>query len=420
MTTTRRNFLKHSLGTSALVSLTPAVPALFLNTSAHAAAARRTSDNILVVVQLSGGNDGINTVIPHGDDVYHRSRNVTRYQANQVLKIDSYHGLHPQMTGFKSLYDEGQLAIVQGVGYPNPNRSHFESMDIWHTAKPTGEGRVAGRETGWIGRYLDAQRAAAKSPKNDDELAALHLGAGRLPLALAADKTRVPTVTDLTAFKLQTRNDGALRRTIESATRFDRGSDNDLLSYVQHSTVNALASSAQVQDALRQYSTPIAYPQSPLGQQLRTVAQLIEAGMSTRVYYVSLGGFDTHATQRNAHAALLKTLSDAVAAFTKDMAHHGHDKRVITMSFTEFGRRVKENASAGTDHGAANPLFLVGGGVKAGLIGKHPSMTDLDQGDLKFHTDFRAIYATLLKQWLGLPNPEAVLGGKFGPAKVLG
>jgi len=418
MNTTRRDFLKRTIGSSAFFSLSATAPSFFAR-STVAAAARSRGENVLVIVELAGGNDGINTVIPHGDDAYHRSRNATRYAPNSVLKIDDYHGLHPQMSALKGLYDDGHMGIVQGVGYPNPNRSHFESMDIWHTARPTGEGRVAGRDTGWVGRYLDATRSARDV--TGDDVPALHLGVNRQPLALAADTTRIPTISDVNAFKLKTRNDVSLRRTIQITARVERSQQDDLLQYIQRSTVNALASSDRVQDALRQYHTPIQYPTTTLGNQLRTVAQLIEADMSTRVYYVTHGGFDTHANQRNAHAALLKQYSDAVAAFTNDMAHHGHGERVMVMTFSEFGRRVKENASAGTDHGAAGPMFIVGGKARGGLIGKHPSMTRLDQGDLFYHTDFRAVYATLLSRWLGVPaaGAQAIMGGAFDPVNVV-
>ncbi len=398
MTSSRRLFLQSTLGTSALVSLTPSLPRFLVNTSVQAAASR--GENVLVVIQLSGGNDGLNTVIPYGDDGYNRNRSVLRIGAGQVVKVDDSIGLHPSLVGLGELREKGQLAILQGIGYPNPNRSHFESMDIWHTAEPAAV--AGGRRTGWLGRCLDALPAEGR------DISAIHLGLGRQPLALAGQNIRAASVRSLEGFRLEDGGDAALRKSIEQTAAQTRERSPDLLQFLQRSTVSALASSARVQEALRSYSTPVAYPGSALGQQLKNVAQLIEGGLSTRIYYLSLDGFDTHANQAAAHAGLLRQLGDAVAAFAKDLEHHGQADRVAVMTFSEFGRRVKENASGGTDHGAAAPMFLVGPRVKAGVIGKHPSLTDLDEGDLKHHTDFRRVYAAILKDWLGV-NPRPVL-----------
>jgi uncharacterized protein (DUF1501 family) len=416
MPTTRRQFLKTTVGSSALVSLAPAMPN-FLFASA-AAAAESKGDNVLVVVQLTGGNDGLNTVIPYADDVYHQNRFQTHVARGQALKLDDYVGLHPAMTDLHGLLDQHQLSVIQGVGYPNPNRSHFESMDIWHTCqRPTLNETNAtrgGRTTGWLGRFLDA------APRTDGrDIPALHLGAERQPLALTADRVRVPSAQSLEGFKLQDGGDARIRRAIEAVAAANRPADDELVNFLQRSTVSALASSQEVQEALKNYTTPVNYPGTGLGQKMRTIAQLIEAGLSTRIYYVSLNGFDTHSNQNQAHATLLRELSGAIAAFTKDMAHHGHDKRVLVMTFSEFGRRVRENASGGTDHGAAAPMILAGGRVKPGPVGKHPNMTDLDQGDLKFHTDFRQVYAAVLEQWLECKDSAKVLGEKFEPAPVI-
>lgn len=402
--------MQTAAGSTALVS----APNFLLNLNAHAALDKQNNDNILVVVQLSGGNDGLNTVVPYGDDSYNKNRFTLRIAKQQVLKLNNYIGLHPAMTGMKELYDEGKLAILQGIGYPNPNRSHFASMDIWHTARlDAPEDTNPARRTGWIGRYLDG----ALSGKGLD-VPALHLGSDRQPLAVVGQDVRVPSVQSLEGFKFQTGGDQKLAKAVKAANTVARPASNDLLNFMHRSTVTAMDSSKQVQDATRNYSTPVKYPGSGLAKKLKTVAQLIDAGLTTRVYYVTLGGFDTHANQQQAHFGLLKQLSDAVNAFMKDITHHGHNKRVLLMSFSEFGRRIKENASRGTDHGAAAPMFILGDPARSGIIGAHPSLTNTQQGDLKEHTDFRQVYASVLDEWLRFDSRK-VLGRKFTRLDVL-
>ena len=411
-TATRRSFLKATLGSAGLVSLAPFVPQFLLSASARAA--ERNGETVLVVIQLSGGNDGLNTVIPYNDDAYRRGRPSLGIGAERVLKIDDYVGLHPSMKGMSALLEDGKLGIVQGVGYPNPDRSHFSSMDIWHTARPQKDAAATHRATGWLGRLLDAQ---GQSKGAAGDVPGLHLGSGRLPLALVGGSVRAASIGALDGFKL---NDGGkpdVRRAIESAAAARRDDADDLLGFLHNGTTAALRSSKHVQDALGSYKTSAEYPETGLAQRLKTVARLIDAGLKTRIYYVELDGFDTHANQGNVHANLLAELSDAVAAFVKDLDEHGHGRRVLTMTFSEFGRRVRENASQGTDHGAAAPMFVAGGAVKPGLIGKQPSLTDLDEDDLKFTTDFRGVYAAVLKDWLGVPG-ETVLGHAFAPVAV--
>lgn len=409
---TRRDFLKAALGSSAVVALGAAAPRFLVEAAARESNAQ--GETVLVVVQLSGGNDGINTVVPYGDDVYYRNRFTLALEKDKLHKLDDYHGLHPSLGGFAKLVDERRLAIVQGVGYANPNRSHFESMDIWHTARREPQGR----SVGWLGRYLDAAAKARDASAPASDLSALHLGGGQYPLALAALDVVAPSIRSVDQFKLQDGGDRRLREAIEKLSATARPGDDDLLSFVQSSTAAALASSRRLQDALGKYSPAAKYPGTKLAQSLSTVAQLIDAGMATRIYYVALDGFDTHSEQKDAHASLLAELGDAVKAFVDDLAGHHHADRVLVMSFSEFGRRVRENASRGTDHGAAAPMFLAGGKVKPGLVGKHPSMTDLDDGDLKHHTDFRQVYAAVLKNWLGW-SPAEILGGEYAPADVL-
>ena len=419
--TSRRSFLRGSLSSAALVALAPTVPQFLVSASARAA--ENNAETVLVVLQLSGGNDGLNTVIPFADDEYRKGRPSLAIPAAQVRKVDDSIGLHPSMEGFSKLLEAGQLGIIQGVGYPNPDRSHFSSMDIWHTAmRETGGGVMMSgpdrghRATGWIGRCLDVH-APARGKGGD--LPGLHLGSGsgRLPLALVGDEVRVSSVQALEGFKLDDGGNARVRESIQQAAAAQREGDNGLVAFLQRGTLSALDSSRRVQESLRKYKTDVTYPDSGLARRMKTVAQLIDAGLGTRVYYLDIDGFDTHANQGAAHAGLLTEVSGALNAFVKDVEQHGHGKRVMVLTFSEFGRRVRENASQGTDHGAAAPMFVAGGRVKSGLIGRHPSLTDLDEGDLKHHTDFRSVYAAVLEDWLGVAS-EPVLGKKFAPVKV--
>jgi uncharacterized protein (DUF1501 family) len=406
--TTRRDFLR-TAGSAAVLSLSPGLPGVLA-----AAAAQQPStkgDTVLVVVQLSGGNDGLNTIVPHGDDAYHKNRFTLRVRKENAIKIDDYAGFHPSMRPFSELLEKKRLAIVQGVGYPHPNRSHFESMDIWHTARQEADRR----HTGWLGRYLDALSTKGAAPS---DVPALHLGGERAPLALSALTAQAASVRSLDQFRYSDGGDSRFRGTFEKTAGGARSDANDLVRFLQSSTTAALTSSERVHAAIRDYKPAAKYPGTGLAGRLRSVAQLIDAGLATRIYYVALDGFDTHSDQGEAHANLLAELSGAVGAFIDDLAQHGHGNRVLVMMFSEFGRRLRENASRGTDHGAAAPMFLAGGRVRPGLIGRHPSLTDLDDGDPKFHTDFREIYAAVLQTWLGW-NTDGILDAKFKPAEIL-
>ena len=407
MNRSRREFLASLAGGSAVLSLGAVVPD-FLSQAARAESAGG-GNTILVVVQLTGGNDGLNTVIPYSHDAYRQARPKLAIPPADVLRIDDALGFHPSARGLADLLQGGKLAVVQGVGYPDPNRSHFESMDVWHTCQRKG----TPRSTGWLGRYLDASRKAA-----DVDAAAIHVGFEKQPLALAAEHVRVPSFGSPESFRLEEGDGPPLREAIESLATRDPEAADPLLGFLQSSTTSALAASERITAALRDYDTPVTYPESDLAVRLKTVAQLIDAGLQTRVYYVELDGFDTHSQQAAAHAALLRQLGDAVRAFVEDVAHHGHGERTLVTSFSEFGRRVAENASGGTDHGAAAPMFLAGSRVRPGLVGEHPSLDDLEDGDLKFHTDFRRVYATLLDRWLGWSS-AAVLGGEFETLEML-
>ena len=397
----RRRFLKSTFAGSAVISLSGAVPNYLLGASEPAS--RSGAEKILVVVQLSGGNDGLNTVVPFGDDEYYKNRFTLAIGKQQILKIDDHIGFHPGLQGFQDLHQSGRLSVVQGVGYPNPNRSHFESMDLWHTAH-----QMPGQQpTGWLGRNVDVNLA-------DADLPAIHFGRGLQPLALRTDKTPVPSIRSIDNFKLKLMNDRNAKKKLAALIQTPRKTDNQLLSYIHESADVALSTSHKLENIESKTSSEFKYPQTELGRNLSVVAGLIGSGLSTRIYYTALDGFDTHSNQRDAHRSLLTNLGDSVAAFMKQIKAQGNDDRVTLLSFSEFGRRVRENASGGTDHGAAAPLFVCGPSLKKGTVGEHPSLTDLDQGDMKFKIDYRTVYADLLENWLGVES-EPIVGGKFEP-----
>jgi uncharacterized protein (DUF1501 family) len=281
-------------------------------------------------------------------------------------------------------------------------------MDIWHTCHLKNEKRT----TGWLGRFLDQAEGS-----DGRDVAALHFGGEQQPLALQARDVRVPSVKSLDEFKLQSGNEN-FREVVSQLAATKRSASSELLGFVQTSTSAALLASDRVAAAQSNYKAAVEYPQTDLARKLRIIAQLISAGLSTRIYYVTLDGFDTHSQQADAHTALLRQWGDAVSAFTRDVTEHGHGSRVLTLSFSEFGRRVEENASKGTDHGAAAPVILTGSSVQPGFFGAHPNLTDLDDGDLKFHTDFRQVYATLLDGWLGCKS-ESVIDARFEALPIL-
>ncbi len=397
MSISRRNFLaaSASLGTAGMPDFLRRVAEAAPRTDQPGA-----TETVLVVVQLTGGNDGLNTVIPYRDPAYRAQRPTLAQKVADLHTIDDELGLHPSLRGFADLLENNRLAIVQGVGYPNPNRSHFVSMDIWH------KGTSNPRETyGWIGRT---------TPVFPGDAGAIHVGPGDGPLALFGATGHAPSIESLAEYKLKVSDRGddpARRKVITSLAAADEDGDS-LLQLIRNSSRETYRSAAQIQQAASAYDTPIDYPGTPLAQQLKLVAQLIDAGLPDRVYYTSLEGFDTHARQAFQHSSLLETLGDAVSEFFRDIVHHGHQRRVLVMTFSEFGRRVKENGSLGTDHGSASQMFVIGDSVRTGLIGAHPSLTDLQEGDLKFHTDFRSVYATILQQWLNV-TPTDVLDAEL-------
>ena len=371
------------------------------------------ANKILVVVQLSGGNDGINTVIPFGDKAYYQVRPTLAVASQDVLPLTDSVGLHPNLAPLKNLYDQGQVAVIQGVGYPNPNRSHFRSMDIWHSARPDTFER-----SGWLGRYLDACQCGQGDP-----LPAISVG-DQLNGVFWTDTTLVPAVASVGAFSFQTdtkyKNDRQLQiQTLQNIYN-QAGTWSPFESLIRRGTVNALAGADQLQQVASAYQTPVQYPSNnPLANQLKMVAQIIAGNVGTRLFSVQIGGFDTHAIEKDHHAGLMKQLADGISAFMQDLDNIGRQDDVVLMSFSEFGRRVKENGSAGTDHGTAEPMFVVGSSVRGGLYGTYPSLEDLDEnGDLKFSADFRSVYAGLLQDHLGT-DPAPILAGSFDPVAVI-
>ncbi|HEY1380192.1 MAG TPA: DUF1501 domain-containing protein, partial [Gemmataceae bacterium] len=411
MSPTRREFLK----TSSLIAFGATVPT-FLGRTARAAGeagAPGTKDTILVVVQLTGGNDGLNTVIPFADPEYAKLRPTLKIAKDQVKKLNDSVGLHPALEGMAKLYEDGAMAVVQGVGYPNPSQSHFRSMDIWQAASMADS-----LSEGWLGKAL----------KHSPASPAFHVAYANepAPLALAGAPARVPSIASLADFQLKvvaaggadTRQQKAIIEGAAEMPNLSTRSDGNLLDFVSRTAVNTYASSRRLQEIGKNYQPKEAYPQTGLAERLKLAAQLIDGGLGARLFYVSIDGFDTHAGQGGAngpHANLWREVSGAVTAFYKDLAARGHQDRVCVMTFSEFGRRAKENGSRGTDHGAAAPMFLVGGRVKSGVVGEHPSLTKLEMGNLKHATDFRQVYAAVLDRWLGVPSKD-VLGGDFKAA----
>jgi uncharacterized protein (DUF1501 family) len=405
----RRQFLGGSLAASAGLAIGSPVPGPWMQALASDAVG---GERILVVIQFSGGNDGLNTVIPYSNEEYRKARPKLAISKSDVLKIDDELGLHPSLGGASKLLERGRLSIVQGVGYAAPNRSHFESMDIWHSCRRKEE-----RGTdGWLGRWIGSRA----SDKQTDSLG-LHLGGDQQPLALAARGVQVPSIASVDQFRLKIADEGISgnamlsNKSTETKTKSD---GDDLLGFLQASTEAAVAASERLEKALKTPDTQSEFPQTDLGEKLRVISRLILAGLSTRVYYITLDGFDTHSQQAVAHAGLLRHWSDALDAFVRRMERAGQADRVLVMTFSEFGRRVQENASEGTDHGAAAPVFFAGCSLPKPVIGKLPSLTDLDDGDLKFHTDFRSVYATVVEQWFK-DKSKQVLGESYPTINLL-
>jgi len=412
MSCTRRDFLKTTVGTSTLLSFAPAAPDFLIRAAVAAAPRRDERDTVLVMIQLSGGNDGLNAAVPYGDDEYGRNRPTLALPPKDVHKINSLVGFHPRMGAFMRLYKAGYLSIVQGVGSPNSDRSHDGAMRIWHTGDPD----QPHRQTGWLGRAADSIWRA-----NRAETSAVFVGPIAQPLGVNAENVIVPSIRsprELMANRMPGDANGeSLWKHAAELPRANQG--NPLLDFLQRCTVRACADARRIEAA----TNAAQYPPFQLAGTLHTVAQLIRSDIGVRIFFTELGGggiggFDNHANQLGNHCALLHQLSESVAAFIDDLEREKLLDRVLVMTFSEFGRTVSENGRRGTDHGAAAPIFLAGGRLKGGLVGAHPSLTDLDGGALKFHTDFRRVYATVLDRWLGFESP-VVLDRQFEPLDIL-
>lgn len=367
------------------------------------------ADRVLLVINLQGGNDGLNTVVPHGTPEYYSYRPTLGVAPNDVLRIDERVGLNPALAALKAMYDKGQVAIVQGAGYPNPDHSHFRSTEIWQTAVPDKYAT-----TGWLGRYLDAANLPGNNLFNAVAVSPV------LPEALIAERVDVPAIDALRGYGLTSdRNKGERGAFAAFASDTRAPFSSPYLPMVAMIEDHAERGAAELPKLVAGYTTSATYPATPLGRSLALAAQIIGSRLGTRVLYVQHGSFDTHVSQKATQDRLLKELSEAVAAFYVDLAAHGNDKRTLTMTFSEFGRRVAENANRGTDHGEAAPMFMIGGGLRGGLYGEHPSLANLDNGDVTYTVDFRSVYATVIEKWFGRPT-SGVIAGSFPTVPLLG
>lgn len=408
----RRSFLARG---ATLVAAGWAVPSFIAETAriyesggSLVPVANAAGRKVLVIIQLAGGNDGMNTLIPFTNPAYAAARPNIAIPAAQVLSLNGSVGLHPSMTRLKARYDRGQMAVVQGVSYPNPNRSHFRGTDIWESAVPD---RLEAK--GWMGRYLENCGC-----QREDHLEAMSVGSSQTAGAFWTEMALVPAVASISSFRYTSVNNGSTTQrnaeinTLKSALTQAEGTPQGEM--LRQSILTALMDADILATAAAGQTPRGTYPTNGFGNSMKLIAQLVLADVGTSIFYVSLGGFDTHSNQLTAQASLLTTLDQAVEGFMTDMELAGRLGDVTLMTFSEFGRRVQENGSTGTDHGVAAPMFVMGGGVSGGLHGTYPSLTDLTSGDLKMQVDFRRVYASVLEQWLNVPS-NGILGGTFAP-----
>jgi uncharacterized protein (DUF1501 family) len=407
---TRREFLTRSGKGIGLLAFSRFAPSFLVQSTLGAAPAPEKDRSILVLVQLAGGNDGLNTLVPFEDAHYYRLRPTLGIAKEKVLRANDVLGLHPSCTAMHTLLQEGKLAVVQNVGYPNPNRSHFRSAEIWETASNSEE--FLG--TGWVGRFLD--NACAGVPIDSHDPLGVHLTNGLPQSFLGAQAHSTFGMQPTGNNRRESEENRKLLESLANASPDEADPGN--ATFLKHTLMDALVTEKKVQRVLSEYRPDSAYPGNPFANSLRNVAALIAAGLPTRVYFVSLSGFDTHSNQVTQQANLLTQLSDGLAAFQKDLEAHRLDDQVTTMTFSEFGRRPSENESRGTDHGTAAPLFVMGSKVKGGIHGTAPALNLERNQDLEFTTDFRQVYATMLERWLSCPA-ETVLGGKFEPLPIV-
>jgi uncharacterized protein (DUF1501 family) len=362
-------------------------------------------NKVVVILQLSGGNDGLNTVIPVRNDIYYRSRPRLGIIKEKAFSLTDEVGLHPFLTAFKQIYDDGALGILNNVGYPNPDRSHFRSMDIWHTASQSNEYW----NTGWVGRYLDAQCSGCDKPTQAleiDDVLSLALKGDEVKGLALKDPKRLYGISNEKYFK-------------EVLKQHNVNHHEEPVEYLYKTMAETLSSADYIFQQSKLHPSKTEYPNTDLGNSFKTIASLIFSDINTKVYYVSLGSFDTHINQENQQQRLFKEMNDAVASFVKDLKANNRFNDVLLFSFSEFGRRVAQNASGGTDHGTANNMFFISGGLKEkGVLNALPDLNDLDEGDLKYNIDFKNVYATVLKNWLGA-DAEKILGKNYTPLKFV-
>ncbi len=394
----RRRFLK----ASALASGSLMIPS-FLKGYDLAGNIGNNSGRKLVIVQLSGGNDGLNTIIPFQNDIYYKNRPSLAIPANKVLRLSDELGFNPAMEALRPVFDQGQMCILNNVGYPNPDRSHFRSMDIWHTAS----GSKQYLQTGWIGRYLDNNCRTCDMPYHalelDDSLSLAMKGAKKSGFAMSNPKALKRT-TDNRFLKLIAQKSGA---------------HTDPLSYLYKTMIDTQSSADYLYEKSKVHRSRLSYPNTPFAKDLKQVAELLTADTATQIYYISLSGFDTHAFQQRTQTKLLQKYAEAMAAFIKDLRQNNLFDDTLIMTFSEFGRRVQQNASNGTDHGTANNLYLMSGKLRrAGFYNEAPNLLDLDKGDLKYGIDFRRVYATILERWLET-DAKGIIGVGFEALKMI-
>lgn len=385
----RRRFLQ----AGSLASASLFVPKFLkaLENSTHAMVP--PGNKVLVIIQLSGGNDGLNTVIPYRNDIYYKLRPSLGIQREKALSLTDETGLHPAMVGMKALYDDGGMGILQNVGYPNPDRSHFRSMDIWQSASDAAD--YWGN--GWVGRYLDAQCKDCDKP-----VQALEID-DTLSLAMKGEFQKG------LAFNDPGRLSAGMNAGLYKDLMHQHKDEEHNVDYLYKTLGATLSSASYIQKQFKTYDTKEDYPSTHLGKSLRTISKLIMSDISTKVYYVSHGSFDTHVNQQSQQQNLFQQLDDAVTVFARDLKNNNRFQDVVVMTFSEFGRRVAQNASNGTDHGTANNMFLIGGGLKQqGLLNEGPDLLNLKDGDLQYKVDFKRVYATLLNKWLGADD-QAIL-----------
>ena len=401
----RRSFGQLGISTCAALAIGTAQPGGWLQTLAGELATQDQSssvtDRILVVIQLSGGNDGLNTIVPYRDELYAKARPKLGIPSNDVIKLTEELGLHPSLRAIENQFSEDRFSIIQGVGYPSPNRSHFESMDIWHSCHPKKDRS----QSGWLGRWITEQTA---HPTSDST--AIHIGSDTLPLACQERGVQVPSLASLEQMRLKAKLDSMQDKQSRPGAEPNSKDTGSLLDFLSTSTVSALEVSERLDKILAQPDASGDFPKTALGEKLRAVSRLILSGLKTRIYYVTLDGFDTHANQPDVHASLLKQWSEALAAFLSRLKQTGQQDRVLVMTFSEFGRRVSENASLGTDHGAAAPMFLAGPKLPKIIHGPMPDLSDLEDGDLRFKIDFRSVYASVLEHWMMTDSRKALDG----------